>query len=396
MRAIARSLALEGNIRVLAVQTLVSQLGFGMFYVVWQPYILSTGVGIVDLGIIQSTINLSTAAGLIVWGVLSDRFGRRPVMLFASASRLAALMALVISSNFVFLLAFSFFVGFSALFMMGNPARSALVSESVSRQRNATALSTLMAISQISLTLTSSIGGYLAMTAGYRIIFYVCIVGDLFGLVVMALFIEETLVKHAGEARAEQTLVRRLEALLMPEKKLAPLYLIMVEMGVGYGTAYSLFYGFLVESYGFTTLQLGLLSTVFNLTWALASIPLGRLSDRVGRKPMLVASWAMAVVTATGFLFARSFEMFLLFNLTNALDPAFWISPWLSLIAEKAPPRVRSTVMGKLDSYTKLVGIPAPWLGGVLYSTLGFSAPLIVHLAFLSISGVIIFSIKES
>jgi len=395
MRAIARSLALEGNIRVLAVQTLVSQLGFGMFYVVWQPYILSTGVGIVDLGIIQSTINLSTAAGLIVWGVLSDRFGRKPVTLLASASRLIALTALIMSSNFAFLLVFAFFVGFSALFMQGNPARSALVSESVGRQRNATAFSTLMAISQISLTFTSSIGGYLAMMAGYHIIFYICIAGDLLGLAIMALFIEETLVRRPGEADAEQTFGRRLIDLLMPERTMTPLYVMMVIMGVGYGTAYSLFYGFLVEGYSFTPLQLGFLSTAFNLTWAVASIPLGRLSDRVGRKPMLVASWAMAVVTAVGFLFSRSFEMFLLFNLTNALDPAFWISPWLSLIAERAPPRMRSTVLGKLDSYTKLAGIPAPWLGGVLYSTMGFSAPLLVHLAFLSMAGIIIFSIRE-
>ena len=44
MKSMSRILALEGNIRVLAFQTLLSQLGFGMFYVVWQPYIISTGV----------------------------------------------------------------------------------------------------------------------------------------------------------------------------------------------------------------------------------------------------------------------------------------------------------------------------------------------------------------
>jgi hypothetical protein len=46
-----------------------------------------------------------------------------------------------------------------------------------------------------------------------------------------------------------------------------------------------------------------------------------------------------------------------------------------------------STVIGKLDSYSRLASIPAPWLGGVLYSTYGFSAPLLVHLLALSIYG---------
>ena len=84
----SKRLALEGNIRVLAVQTLVSQLSFGMFYVIWQPYILKTGVSVVGLGVIQSIINLSTAAGLIVWGILADQIGRKPVTLAGSACRL--------------------------------------------------------------------------------------------------------------------------------------------------------------------------------------------------------------------------------------------------------------------------------------------------------------------
>ena len=67
MSSLSKYLALEGNIRVLALQTLISQLGFGMLFVVWQPYILSTGLTIIDLGIIQSVINLSTAMGLFFW-----------------------------------------------------------------------------------------------------------------------------------------------------------------------------------------------------------------------------------------------------------------------------------------------------------------------------------------
>ena len=44
MKSISKYLALEGNIRVLAAQTFVSQIGLGMFYVIWQPFLLSTGI----------------------------------------------------------------------------------------------------------------------------------------------------------------------------------------------------------------------------------------------------------------------------------------------------------------------------------------------------------------
>jgi MFS family permease len=126
LQSLGKHLALEGNIRVMAVQTLISQLGFGMFYVIWQPYILSTGVSVVGLGVIQSVINLSTAAGLIAWGILSDRLGRKPVILVSNACRVLAMMALILSGDFAFLLVFAFFIGFSSLFMQGNPARSGL------------------------------------------------------------------------------------------------------------------------------------------------------------------------------------------------------------------------------------------------------------------------------
>ena len=81
MKSVSKFLAIEGNMRVFAVQTLISQLGFGMFFVIWQPYILSRGVTIVELGLVQSILNLSTAGGLIAWGVIADRNGRKPVIL---------------------------------------------------------------------------------------------------------------------------------------------------------------------------------------------------------------------------------------------------------------------------------------------------------------------------
>ena len=182
MRGLGKYLALEGNVRVLAIQTLLSQIGLGMFFVIWQPYILSTGVSVVGLGVIQSVINLSTAAGLMTWGYLADRIGRKPVTIAGNACRIVALIALVASPHYYFLLAFAFFMGFSSLFMQGNPGRSALVSESVDSARRATAVSVLMSVSMITNTLTASAGGWIAVTAGYAPIFYICLAGDGLGL----------------------------------------------------------------------------------------------------------------------------------------------------------------------------------------------------------------------
>jgi DHA1 family tetracycline resistance protein-like MFS transporter len=394
MRSVAKYLALEGNIRVMAVQALVSSLGFGMFFVVWQPYILSTGVSVVDLGVVQSVINLSTAAGLIAWGVLSDRFGRKPVILVSQACRLLSMVALIVSGEFAFLILFAFLMGFSAMFMIGNPARSALITESVDSQSRATAFSTLMSIGQITNTVMASAGGYIAMTSGYTPILYACVAVDLLGLLLLAAFLRETREKPV-EARPAGGLVAVLRDLFMPEPGIGRLYLMLIVAGFGYGTGYSLLYGILVDSYGLTELQLGLLSTAFNLTWGLSSIPVGKISDRFSRKTMLMASWAAGMITVTGFLLFRSFEAFLLLQVVSALDPVLWIPAWMALLSEKIPSERLSTVMGKIDAYSKLAGIPTPWLGGLLYSAYGFTAPLTVHLGCMAIFGFLIYTLKE-
>ncbi len=381
MKSIREHLALEGNIRVLAVQTIVSQLGFGMLYVVWQPYILSAGISVVQLGVIQSVISLSTAAGLVTWGALSDRVGRKPVVLASNASRLVAMMALLVSGHHLFLLIFAFFVGFSSLFMQGNPARSALISESVDAGSRATAYSVLMAISQITNMVAASAGGYLAMVIGYYPIFYVCIAGDVIGLILLSLYVRETHrpQRVAGEKLSFGTLLRRY---LVPERKMLPFYFITMAMGFGYGTGYSLFNGALVTFFGFGTLQIGVMSTAFSLSWGVSSIPLGKLADRVGRKPMLLASCAFSMATNLGFILFHSFWAFVLFNVISALDPSFWVPSWVSLVSEKVSPSERSTALGKLDAYSRFAGIPAPYIAGVLYTAYGFEAPLLVLVGF--------------
>ena len=388
-------IVLEGNIRALALQTLISQLGFGMFYVIWQPYILSTGANVADLGVIQSLINLVTASGLILWGVLSDRLGRKPVILVSNFCRIVAIVALVVSSNIIFLYVFAFFVGLSCLFNQANPAVNALISESVGRDRTATAFTTINSISRITNTVVASAGGYIAFKMGYYPIIYLTLAGDIVGITLIALFIRE---KHRGDrpkTRPAVGVVNRIREHLMPERDFLRLYAIMIVVGFAYSTGYSVFYGMLVDSFGFSELQLGLLSTTFNLVAGITAIPLGRLSDRFGRKPMLQAGWVMGMTSIMGFIFSRRFEFFLLFYAIGALDMNFYMSAWMPLVSERAPPERLSTMIGKLDSYARLAGIPAPWLGGQLYMLYGFRAPLLVHILGIAVYGVLVFTMRE-
>ncbi len=389
MKSLSKHLALEGNIRVLAMQTFVSQIGLGMFYVIWQPYLLSTGITVSQLGFIQTMINISTGLGLLFWGNISDRIGRKPAVLGSAVCRILAILTLILSGNYIALIVFGFFMGFTAMFMMGNPARNALIAESVDDSRMATALSTLITISQGISTLVASAGGYIALKMGYMPIFYVTIIGDIIGTLLLWRYIKETHTPD-NENSETQSVIDQLKDMLIPEGGQMPLYSIMLLQGFSYAVAYSLFYGTLTDTYGLTTFQLGLMSTSFNLVWAVDSIPLGKIVDRIGQINGMLMSIIMAFVTVVGFIVFKRVEFFIFFNGVSAIDIGFWMPSYTSYVSRSVSQENRSRIMGKLDAYGRLGSIPAPWLGGILYERYGFNAPLIVQAGLLVIIAMII------
>jgi MFS family permease len=379
MEKISRFLALEGNIRVLAVQTLLGQIGLGMFYVIWQPYLLSTGITISQLGVVQMIISVSTGLGLFVWGYISDNYGRKPVIVACLASRVIAIGFLLVSDSFWAFIGFALFMGFTAMFNMGNPARNAIITESVDNTQRATALSTIIMIGQAISTVVATLGGWIALRMGYAPIFYLMVIGDTVGVLVCTKYLRETL--EQKENKEKKSLLENLRHSLGPEKELLRLYISLIAMGFSYSVAYSLLYGALTETFGFTTVQLGLMSTAFNLVWAVDSVPLGKLVDRIGRKKGLIMSMGMALVTPIGFLFSTRIEHFIFFYAFSALDIGFWMPSYTSYITETVDSSKRSTVFGKMDAYGKLASLPAPWIAGLLYENVGFYAPMYVQIA---------------
>lgn len=250
-----------------------------------------------------------------------------------------------------------------------------------------------MASSQITSMVTASAGGYVALTMGYQPIFWVAFIGELAGVISLFIWLKET---YKPEEKQVKQLKQVIIDTLIPEKKVKELYLILILIGIGYGTGYSIFFGTLVANYGLTPFEIGLCYTAFNLSWGLSAIPLGTLADRIGRRPMLLGSWFFSLITVVGFLLFRSFPAFLFFNITSGLDGSFWVPSWVSLVSERVEQNERSRILGKLDAYNRLMGIPTPYLAGILYTNYGFAAPLLVLLCCNLTYGILLYKIKET
>lgn len=393
-----QTLALGGNIRTMAVRALIAEACFGMFYVVWQPYLLELGATLPQLGLVQGVMILFAAVGSLLWGRLSDSWGRKPVAIASILCRIAALIFCLTARGWGSFIGFSVFMGLSATWQQYNPAISALTAESVDDERVSTAISVTMSLGMMASISTASLGGYLALNGRYRIIFLSCILGEIFNAALFSLKLRETLDKRtvASQEPAERWW-RGLRDLLRPEAALLPFYAAAVIGSVSYGLSNSILYGLLVDDLGFNTVQLGLMSTLFGLSWGLSQLPVGWLMDRYGRKWFLLLSQVASMAVMAGYILSRDFAVFLVLQAISGMSHAMWIPAQLAMVTERVPSERRSSAIGKLSTFPLLFGIPAPYIGGLLYESLGFGAPMLVRfLSLMASFSIILAFVREA
>jgi DHA1 family tetracycline resistance protein-like MFS transporter len=121
------------------------------------------------------------------------------------------------------------------------------------------------------------------------------------------------------------------------------------------------------EQYGFREWQIGLLFSAYPLCQLIAGPILGRMSDRYGRRPILIFSQAG---TALSFLILGLSRNFTVMLLARMLDGASGgnILVAQAYVADVTPPENRSRGMGLIGMAFGLGFVLGPLLGGVLVS----------------------------
>ncbi len=127
---------------------------------------------------------------------------------------------------------------------------------------------------------------------------------------------------------------------------------------------------------GFGPADAVLLYLAFNIVYALASFPAGALSDRIGRRVLLVAGYTVYGLVYLGMAAAGGpgLAVWLLFGLYGLYSGATE-GVEKALVAEMAPAEQKASLLGL---HATLVGIgllPASVLAGLLWRFLGPAAP---------------------
>jgi DHA1 family tetracycline resistance protein-like MFS transporter len=142
------------------------------------------------------------------------------------------------------------------------------------------------------------------------------------------------------------------------------LFLIVFIDLVGFGLVIPLL-PFYAERFGASPLQMTLLFAVYSLMAMLAAPLWGRLSDRIGRRPVLMASMAAAALAYLWLGFAT--QLWMVFA-ARALAGACAgnIAAAQAYIADVTPPEKRARGMGMIGAAFGLGFIVGPVLGGLV------------------------------
>lgn len=118
---------------------------------------------------------------------------------------------------------------------------------------------------------------------------------------------------------------------------------------------------------------------MFNLVYTLVSIPAGSLSDRIGRRRLIIGGWLVYAAIYAGFGLAQEgwhiWALYVVYGLYYGL--AFGTSK--AMIADLVPEAARGTAYGTYNAVLGILDFPASLIAGILWHGIGawegFGAP---------------------
>jgi multidrug resistance protein len=146
---------------------------------------------------------------------------------------------------------------------------------------------------------------------------------------------------------------------------------------VGFGIVVPIF-PFYIESLGMAGIELGALAASFAIARIILAGPMGGLSDRVGRKPILIFS--LLGFAFSNFVYAYATDVIVMISaraLEGAVSAGFFPAA-NALVSDVTTPKNRGTAMGYLSMGNMVGFVVGPALGGFLAQFLGIRMPFIL------------------
>ncbi|MEO0075743.1 MAG: MFS transporter [candidate division WOR-3 bacterium] len=355
------------NVIILGIASLLTDISTEMVYPLIPFFLSSLGASPAVLGLIEG-IAESTASLLKVFsGYFSDRIRKRkPLAIIGYSASTVGKLFLYLAQSWGLV----FFARLIDRFGKGirTAPRDALIADSTAQDRRGRAYGLHRTLD----TLGAAIGvifAYLLIKSNitnYNRVFLFSIIPALLG--VLVLFWARDKIKSIKVASNQLKLSWR-----QLSKKLR--WFLIVVFIFALGNSSNQFLILRAKSLGLSITSVLLIYLFYNLIYGILSFPIGRLSDKIGRKKILIIGYLIYAVIYLGFaVINRASLIWVLFGIYGFYS-AFTEGIEKAYISDIAPIELRGTLIGL---HATLIGVgllPASIIAGMLWSLIGASAP---------------------
>ncbi|GDY23239.1 MFS transporter [Verrucomicrobiota bacterium] len=327
---------------------------------------VTLGATVAFVGLIEGVAECTASVLKVASGWWSDRVRRRKpfaVAGYALSGLTRPLLALAGSAGHVLAARFIDRVGKG----IRSAPRDALLTEAVPADQRGAAFGVQRAMDNAGAVLGPLIAWALLtwVTQDFRVLFWIATVPMIAALLALTLGAKEQ--RPSIAAPAENPAPQPEPFVVQPRFKayLALLFLFTL------GNSSDAFLLLRAQSLGVSVAEIPLLWALLNLIKAVSVLPAGRLSDRIGRRPLVVGGWLIYALVYVAFGYAGSawqvwalFAVYgLFYGLTEAAERAW--------VADLYPKAQRGQAYGWYHATVGLASLPASLLMGWLWHRFG-------------------------
>ncbi len=353
------------NMAILFFSMVVVMLGFGMILPILPFYVEYFGASGSALGLLMAIYGIMQFVFAPLWGKLSDRVGRKPVLLLGIFGNAVTQVVFGLATSLEMLFVVRALAGVLASATL--PTAMAYISDSTSEEDRGGGMGVLGAAMGLGMVFGPGIGGWLAQNS---LSFPFFIAGALsllsFGLAVV--FLPESL---PVSERTEKGEIHYLDHFReMGQALYGPIgFLLVLAFLLNFGlTNFEGVFGlYAKDRFGYGTLEVGLILMFMGLLSALIQGGLtGRLTRRFGEVAIIRWSMASSAVAFVAMIFATTLPGILLtigaFILSNTM-----LRPAVSSLTSKRTTGGQGMAMGLSNSFMSLGRVVGPGLAGFLF-----------------------------